>query len=113
METTENSYERFVTPALVREIFESSILDSTAERWVISVCGKIVAIQGKIFYNSRDQAVKAFYNSFSWKVRRKFGRLSHPEDINTRWWSDPNRGQYWKDFKSALTKNYGFVITRV
>lgn len=113
METIENSYERFVTPALVREIFENSILNSTAERWIISVCGKIVAIQGKIFYDSRDQAVKAFYNSFNWRARRRIGQLSHPDDGNAGWWSDPNRGRYWKDFKSALTKNYGFVITRV
>ena len=92
--------ERFVTPSMVREMFQDYIIDNGNKGWGITVCGKILTVNGKMFFDSREQAVKAFYNSYHWSNRWS-------------WWSDENRTTYWKAFKKVLERDYGLKFIKL
>lgn len=109
-----NNFERYITPSLIRDIFQNSVVSEGNKGWCILLSGKIVTINGKMFFNSRQQAVKAFYNSFHWRVGREMYRITHPtEERWWSWWSDPDRTACWKTFKKVLERDYGFKIVRV
>lgn len=110
---TSEEYKNAITPDFVRRLFEGSILQDDGERWAITICGKIISVQGKIFYNSREQAVKAFYNKFSWRIRRELSMVAHPNEAYYRWWSDPDRPEVWKIAKKTLTDEYGLNFIRI
>ena len=48
---TKAEYKELITPALVREIFQGNIVESNSGKYAITVCGKIVSVGGKIFYD--------------------------------------------------------------
>lgn len=108
-----NNFERFVTPSLIREVFQDSIIGEGNKGWCILLSGNIVTINGKMFFNSKPQAVKAFYNSFHWKAGSAMYRVIHPNSEVWNWWSDPNRTACWKTFKKVLERDYGLKIVRV
>ena len=110
---TAEEYRRFMTPALVRDVFEDCVLNEGSERWAITVGGKVLSIQGKTFYNSREQAVRAFYNSFSWRARRALWQAAHPTDDTWGGWWREDRGVLWNTFKKSLTEDYGLNFIRV
>lgn len=106
-------YETLVTPSMVRELFADNVLDDDDKGYIISVCGKIVTIDGKIFFKSREQATKAFYNSFNWRARRRMFVALHPEDrAGYGVWSFPDRTKLWLAFKRVLERDYGFKIMK-
>jgi hypothetical protein len=96
-----------ITPTLVREVFEDSIL-SEQKGWYITVCGKIVTVDGKIFYERRDQAVNALRNSFSFRARRAIHNKIHND--NSYWWRSEDATRYWTVFKKVLEEEYGLKI---
>ena len=110
---TSEEYKNSITPEFVRGLFKDSILQDGDERWAITICGKIISVQGKVFYDSREQAVRAFYNMFSWRIRRELFIATHPNDTSYRWWSDPDRPEVWKIAKKTLTDEYGLNFIRV
>jgi len=108
---TNTELDSLITPNVIRETFEGNLLDSDNKGWYITVCGKVLTIKGKIFFNSREQAVKAFYNSYNWRATRNIAVNVHPNQ-EYRWWNDPNRPYYWKAFKRVLEKDYGLRFIR-
>ena len=99
-----------VTPDLVREIFGGHIIDEGRKGWYITVCGKVVTINGRVFYDRRDQAVAALRNSYSWKARRRIHHALHPNDSEWAWWRSEDATRYWTVFKKTLEEDYGLKI---
>lgn len=112
-----NNIENLITKELVREVFNGSVVDSTSGKWMINVCGKVINIGGKAFFDTREQAVRAFYNAFSWRAGLYIGRANCARrggDLGAYYlWGDSDRAAYWKAFKKVLAKDYGFKIVRV
>lgn len=109
---TEQEVEVLITPSLLREVFNDSIIDSNKPRYIITLGGKVIVIQGKIFYDSKEQATKAFYNSFSFKVRNTFWRDTHSAD-NWGWWRSEECRMLWRVFKKVVKRDFSFEIKRV
>lgn len=106
------NYEELVTPTLVRQLFQDNVVKSDCPKWAIFISGKLISIQGKIFYDSREQAVKAFYNHFSWRAKRRLWNTAHPGDLY-HWWGNPEGAVIWKAFKKSLETNYGLTFREV
>lgn len=104
--------ERLVTPDMVRRMFEEFIIDDT-KGWAMTVCGKILTVNGKMIYKTREQAVRAFYNSYHWRAMREMHMAAHPGSDRWSWWSDENRTIYWKSFKKVLERDYGLKFIRL
>lgn len=66
METTnQNEFEDAITSNIVRNIFKNHIFENgCSDKWAMFICGRLINISGKSFFDSREQAVKAFYNAF-------------------------------------------------
>lgn len=109
----ENNVKDYVTPQFVRNLFERDLLPESGERWAISICGKIVIINGKVVFPSRAQAVKAFYNSFHWRALRDLGQVMHPGEERYYYWRDPNSKSNWENLKKALAEKYDFKFIQV
>ena len=110
---TKQQYKEAITPEMVREIFGRFIIDQSQPRYAITVSGKIIAVGGKIFYDSREQAVRGFYNSFSWRARREIWVATHHDDTTWGWWRQPESKNIWSAFKEVLTETYGFNIIQI
>lgn len=109
---TKDEVKELVTPQFVRELFQDHIVESGQARWAITVCGKIVSVGGKIFYDSREQAVRGFYNAFRWRACSSLWRTTHPED-RWGWWRSTDNGTVWKGIKEALMEQYGFSVIQL
>lgn len=109
---TNQNFETLITPELLREVFSNSIIDNARPRYIITLGGKVIAIQGKIFYDTKEQATRAFYNSFSWRVRSTIWRNTHSGD-DWGWWNSTDRIDIWKAFKKVVKRDYGFAIKEV
>lgn len=110
---TKAEYKQAITPEVIREIFQGHIVESNSSKYAITVCGKIVSIGGKIFYDSHEQAVKGFYNSFGWRARRVIYRAVNPTDDSWRWWRSADSRTMWTAFKEVIKDNYGFDIIQL
>lgn len=109
---TEQEIEALITPELLREIFSNSVVDTRNPKYVITLGGKVIAIQGKIFYDSKEQATRAFYNSFSWRVRSSIWRDTHDGD-RWGWWGNEDRAAIWQTFKKVVKRDFGFAIKQI
>ena len=109
---TKAEYKAAITPQFVREFFTGSVVDNSGPRYAITVAGKIVSIGGKIFFGSREQAMKGFYNSFSWRAKRQIWNMCHAGN-DGYWWRSPDSPTIWKAFKEALAEQYGFNIIQL
>ena len=110
---TQEQYETLVTPSVIDSVFSDEILTNSRGKWVIILHGNVVAIKGRVFYDSKEQATKAFYNSFSWKARRALW-MARPDTEDTwGYWRSPDRGLMWTTFKKVLARDYGFKIQQV
>ena len=103
------NFESYITPTFVRNLFENDIIDNKERGWAISISGKILTIGGKMFFKTRAQAVKAFYNSYSWRVRRAVYLQMNPG--RTDWWRGGNH--YWKSTKKVLENKYGLKFIKL
>ena len=110
---TADECERLVTPSMVRDIFQDYIIDNNNKGWAITICGKILTINGKMFFRTREQAVRAFYNSYHWRAMRSMHLAAHPGSDRWSWWSDESSSVYWKSFKKVLETNYGLKFVEV
>ena len=109
MVTTNNN--SVFTPNFVRDVFQDYILEPSG-KYCISVGGKILTVNGKVCFDSHEQAMRAFYNSFHWRVLHKAYQINHPEQPYG-WWRDPDRKQQWTQFKSYIKDNYDFKIVQI
>lgn len=109
----ETDIKDYVTPQFVRNLFERDLLPESGERWAISICGRIVTINGKVVFPTRSQAVKAFYNSFHWRALRDLGQIMHPSDGHYYYWRDSNSKAKWEAIKKALVEKYDFKFIQV
>ena len=110
---TKNEYKEQVTSSVVREVFERDIFYPERRNWAMFICGRMISIGGKCFYESREQAVKALYNSMGWKAKRALWEVTHPEDDRYGYWRQPEAGTMWRAFKEAITEKYGFKVIQV
>lgn len=109
---TKEQYKDALTVDLVREIFEVYTISSQTPKWVIEIGGKIIAVNGIMFYPTREQAVKAFYNSFSWRARRAlYQRVTNSDGWG--YWRSNDRTLMWKAIKEKLTEDYSFKIVQI
>jgi hypothetical protein len=79
-------FKNLVTPAMVDDMFRNFYIDSENKGWVITVCGKVLTINGKMLYKSRKQAVTAFYNSYRWRAMRQMAYAVHPNTEHPYYW---------------------------
>lgn len=113
---TQEEYESVISPSIVNDVFMGETLERSRGKYIISVAGKIVTIKGRVFYDSKSQATKAFYNSFSWKARRAIWANVRGSGNNRDpygYWSSPDRSLMWTTFKKVLARDYGFKIQQV
>lgn len=110
---TKAEYKEVITPEMVRQIFEGRTVESNNSKYAITVGGKIISVGGKIFYDSHEQAVKGFYNSFGWRARRVIWGLLHPNDTPWGWWRNEDSSVVWSAFKEVLKEKYGFDIIQL
>lgn len=109
---TKAEVKEMISPEVVRTIFEPFVVATNAEKWAITISGRIIAIGGKMFYDTKQQAVKAFYNAFKWRAGRDIWQQTHPDDP-WGWWRSGDSAVIWKGFKEALTEKFGFKIIQV
>lgn len=109
---TKDEYKNAVTPDVVREVFEDNIFYPELRKWAMFVSGKLISIQGKCFYDSREQALKSLYNSLGWKVKREIWVKAHPGE-EVRYWRQPDAGMMWRAFKEVITEKYGFNVVKI
>lgn len=104
------NYENLVTPSLVRRTFEPDIMDG--EKWIITICGRILSMNNRAIFKSKRQAVKSFYNYYSWKAKRNMHLAAHPDDPYG-WWRNGVGSEYWADFKEVCKRDYGLKFIRI
>lgn len=109
---TEAEVKERVSAEVVRNLFEPFVVATNAEKWAITVSGRIIAIGGKMFYDTKQQATRAFYNSFKWRASREIYQQTHP-DNPWGWWSNGDGPVIWRAFKEVLTERFGFKIIQV
>ena len=114
METTnQNEFEDAITSNIVRDTFKDCIFENgCSDKWAMFICGRLISISGKSFFDSREQATKAFYNAFHWRVGREV-QWAVSNNSNYYWWSNPHRRDYWEAFKKVIKNKYDFKIVRV
>ena len=103
-----NRYESLVTPSMIDTVFHGSYLQSSRGKWCITLNGRVVTIAGKFLFDSKQQATKAFYNSFHWRIMRHLAAAE-----NYSWWNDPHRTEKWKSFKKVASREFGFKIMQL
>lgn len=109
---TKAEAKEIISADVVRDIFGPFVVAPNEEKWAITVSGRIVAVNGKMFYGTKQQAVKAFYNSFKWRALRSIWLQSHPNDP-WGWWRNGDNKPLWEGFKEALVEKFGFKIIQV
>lgn len=102
-----SNFEELVTPTLVRNVFEDSLIGQDNKGWAIIVCGGLLSIGGKVFFKTKTQAVRAFYNFYRWRVCRALHAARYPSALPWEWWGSTSRSDYWKAFKGVLERDYG------
>jgi len=105
-----DNIERFITPSFVRDLFQNSTINGQEKGWAITISGKILTIGGKMFFKTREQAVKAFYDRYNWRVRSKVHEYLHPNEGH--WWGVDSR-TYWIPVKKVLEKDYGLKFIKL
>ena len=72
-------------------------IEAVLHGWIILIDGQVWKPRiGSFLFNSRKQAVSAFYNGMRWKVIYIMGRA----EGNDYYWRD--NSMYWARFKEAL-----------
>ena len=72
-------------------------IEEVLHGWIILIDGQVwKSYAGSFIFNSREQAVTAFYNVMRWRVVSTLGRL----EGNSYYWR--NSPMYWARFKEAL-----------
>lgn len=88
------------------ELFSRYLFDKSTPHWCIVYKDKIINIEGKMFFNSKQQATKAFYNTFRWRVNSTYVRINH---LQWSEWRDVDRSELWKVFKSTVKNDLKIV----
>lgn len=104
--------EAVITPEFVDNFFRGMLLETGSGKWIITVQGKPVIVSGKLLYDSRKQAVQAFYNCFKWRSSRDLHMATHPGSFVWDWWRE-ERNSYWPIFKKVMTEKYGLKIIQI
>lgn len=72
-------------------------IEEVLHGWIILIDGQVWKPHvGSFIFNSREQAVTAFYNGMRWRVISTMGRA----EGNDYYWR--NSSMYWARFKEAL-----------
>ena len=72
-------------------------IEEVLHGWIILIDGQVwKPYVGSFIFNSREQAVTAFYNGMRWRVISTIGRA----EGNEHYWR--NSSMYWARFKEAL-----------
>jgi hypothetical protein len=109
----ETNYNELVNDNFIEEIFGHEMITSQSGKYCVTMQGKVLSMGGKSFFDSREQAMRAFYNRYRWVVCRNLHLKMHPGSQPYRWWSDEDRTHYWKSFKKVAESKYGFKIMQV
>ena len=109
---SKEAVEAVITPEFVNNLFEGMLLETGSGKWIITVQGKPVVVSGKLLYDSRKQAVQAFYNCFKWRSSRDLHMATHPGASVWDWWRE-GRNSYWSVFKKVMTEKYGLKIIQI
>lgn len=75
----------------------TKLIEEALHGWIILIDGQVwKPYAGSFIFNSRKQAVTAFYNGMRWRVISTMGRA----EGNSYYWRDSS--MYWARFKEAL-----------
>lgn len=108
---TIGQYKAALTPELINTIFAGNTISSASGKWYITVDGKILMTNnGRIFFDSRSQASKAFYNAYRWRANWRIHQFLHEDGYS--WSSDGRPGRRWAAFKQVLQEGHNFKIQR-
>lgn len=89
-------------------------LDWVDDMYVIMYDNKLfIPKQGRMFHETREDAVKHFYNEFCWRSRDAYKK--HYFGVN--WWDsrkniDLTDRQIWNEFKKTLNEDCKFEIIK-
>ena len=87
-------------------------LDWVDDMYVIMYDNKLfIPKQGRMFHETREDAVKHFYNEFCWKCRDQYKNYY----FGVNWWDnrkniDLTDRQIWNAFKNTLNEGCKFEI---
>lgn len=105
--------EAVITPEFVNNFFRDMLLETGSGKWIITVQGKPVVVSGKLLYNSRKQAVQAFYNCFKWRSSSELYAATNLNASSWAWWRSEETHIYWSVFKKVMTEKYGLNIIQI
>lgn len=75
----------------------TKLIEEVFHGWIILIDGQVwKSYAGNFIFNSRKQAVTAFYNGMRWRIVGSMGRA----EGNNHYWR--NSSMYWARFKETL-----------
>lgn len=98
--------EHTINDDVIDRVFEGYLLDKTIPHYCITYKGKIIVANGKMLYNSKQQASRAFYNMFRWRLSYVY-RQTYNIDWNR--WVDEMRSDIWKEFRNTIKDDLKIV----
>lgn len=104
-----------VNKDIIRAISDSIMprhLTDKFEGCYIIIDGKVyIDGTGKFLFPTKQQAVRNFYNTFSWKVKREYYQICRRR--NPRYsYGDTARSEIWAEFKKNILSR-GFQVVQI
>lgn len=102
-----NMEDIVINDNFINRVFTGRLLDKTTPHFCITYKGRIVVNNGRMLYDSRKQAVAAFYNCFHWHIGytyRMVNNLSWDQFGRLR-----GREKLWKYFKDAIKNDLKII----
>lgn len=86
--------------------------------WVIiTTKGIFVASNGKILYDTQEQAWRSWYNEVRWSVKRGYHKYeAEKANYQGDWYYYKTKltgTKVWNTFKNTMLEDYGFQIVRL
>lgn len=84
--------------------------------WALIIDDKFWTKNGRFLWNTREEVVRAFYNSISYRATYALCQTeehSTAEPYYSYYPSRDDRSRLWKQFKETLTKHHGLKIVKI
>lgn len=99
--------EHRINEEVINRIFDGYLLNKAIPHYCITYKGKIIVANGKMLYNSKQQASRAFYNMFRWRLSWVYRQIHHI-DWNT-WVTEEMGSDTWKEFRNTIKDDLKIV----
>ena len=97
---------------LIDKVIGKDFNNNPDDLWVVMIEDKIFCPTGaSMFYDTKQQAWKHFYNEYHWNVKRAYKTDKYGKDYwNIRNTITESDTQIWNAFKNELYSSYDFRI---